>query len=233
MAAAASRLGTRQAAALASARPARAAVYSGGYQDTTKPVLDPTGGAVTKPGVYSEVLNFCTNQVCKGYTDVIFGWRPAYDDGWPVSPVWYRVFRGDTEVVRWLAQSSLGGTVVCQDCGYPGGYSSAFVLTEGMTIRAVDIAGNVSDQAVAVTGLPLCPPVSEIDAGPPDAPGPAMTGDGGCRGGARRASGGLAAAAPARVALSAASQRRDPPPHIALDALDGRVIQTRTEPRTG
>jgi MYXO-CTERM domain-containing protein len=149
--------------------PAPFAMFTAGAgPDTEPPVLDPAGGVIVDRG-YQELFNSCTYTVCKG-SFAGWSWNPATDDG---GAVWYQVTFGDTRLRVWMAQPEIPNAVsICQDCGQfgPSIYWDKFALKVGMTVRAVDNAGNVSAAAVVISELPPCgfPP----DAGPPDVPIP-------------------------------------------------------------
>jgi hypothetical protein len=146
--------------------PAPFATFTAGPgPDTEPPVLDPSGGVIVDRG-YQELYNTCTYTVCKG-SFASWSWSPATDDG---GAVFYRVTFGDATLRAWMTQPEILNAVsICQDCGQfgPSIYWDQFALKIGMTVRAIDNAGNVSAAGVVISELPPCgfPP----DAGPPDA----------------------------------------------------------------
>jgi hypothetical protein len=148
--------------------PAPFATFTAGAgPDTQPPVLDPNSGVIASMG-YHELYNSCTYTVCKG-SFATWSWSAGTDDG---GSVWYHVTDANSTLrAAWIAESQFDYAVsICQDCGEfgPSIYWNRFALQLGMTVRAVDNAGNLSASAVVISELPPCG--FPLDAGPPDPP---------------------------------------------------------------
>lgn len=69
--------------------------------------------------------------------------------------LWYLVSSGDSVVGDWFTGTGIDGVRVCQDCSETGPslYFDVPRFGVGMTIRAVDIAGNLSESGVVISEL--------------------------------------------------------------------------------
>ena len=156
--------------------PAAFATFTAGAgPDLIPPVLDGDSGHIMSDVIgYQESTNTCTGTVCKGHS-ANWSWGPASDDQ---GAVFYQITKGDQVIDLWSTQASRNGVRVCQDCGQygPSIYWNRFKLEQGLTVRAVDLAGNLSAEAVVLDELPACAPAPDagaLESPAPDAAAPA------------------------------------------------------------